>query len=66
MKNELNPYQMAIFKIKKSGDDAKIEQMINWSIFSYLITYVDENSCSDANPSLMVKPLDHRKHKRFV
>ena len=36
---------------KKSMDDAKIEQMVNLSIFSDLIKYVDESSCSDAIPS---------------
>ena len=34
--NEINPSQMAILN-KKSREDAKIEQMINWSIFSDLI-----------------------------
>ena len=62
--NESNPYQMAIFN-KKSRDDAKIEQMINWSINSDLIKYVDGSSCSDVTPSLMVKPLDDRKHERL-
>ena len=61
--NEINPYQMAILN-KKSRDDAKIEQMINWSIFGDLIKYVDGSSCSDATPSLSVNPLDDRKHKR--
>ena len=59
-----NPYQMTILN-KKSRDDAKIEQMINWSIFSDLIKYVDGGSCSDAISSLTVKPLDDRKHKRL-
>ena len=62
--NESNPYQMAILN-KKSRDDAKIEQMINWSIFSDLIKYVDGSFCSDVTPSLMVRPLDDRKHKRL-
>ena len=44
---------MAILN-KKSRDDTKIEQMINWSIFSDLIKYVDGSSCSDAIPSLTV------------
>ena len=39
--------------------------MVNWSIFSDLINYVDGSSCSDAIPSLMVRPLDDRKHKRL-
>ena len=62
--NELNPYQMAILN-KKFRDETKIEQMINWSIFSDLIKYVDESSCSDVIFSLTVKPLDNRKHKRL-
>ena len=62
--NELNPYQMAILN-KKSKDDVKIEQIINWSIFSDLIKYVDCSSCSDVTPSLTVRPLDDRKHKRL-
>ena len=62
--NESNLYQMAILK-KKSRDDTKIEQMINWSIFSDLIKYVDGSSCSNVAPSLIIKPLDDRKHKRL-
>ena len=62
--NELNPYQVANLN-KKSRDDAKIDQMINWSIFSDLIKYVDGSSCSDVTSSLMVRPLDDRKHKRL-
>ena len=37
--------------------------MINWSIFSDKIKYV--NSCSSMNPSLTIRPLDDRKHKRL-
>ena len=61
--NESNPYQMVILNMK-SRNETTIEQMINWSIFSYLIKYVDGSSCSDVIPSLTVKPLDDRKHKR--
>ena len=39
--------------------------MINWSILSDLIKYIDGSSCSDMTPSLTVKPLDYRKHKRL-
>ena len=39
--------------------------MINWSIFSDLIKYVDGSSCLDIIPSLTVKCLDDRKHKRL-
>ena len=49
-KNDSNPYQMSILN-KKSRDDAKIEQMVNWSIFSDLIKYIDGSSCSDTIPS---------------
>ena len=40
--DEIDPnlYQMAISN-KTSWDDTKIEQMINWSILSDLIKYVD-------------------------
>ena len=61
---ELNPYQMAILN-KTSRDDTKAEQMINWSILSELIKYIDGSSCSDMIPSLTVKALDYRKHKRL-
>ena len=62
--NEPNHYQMAILN-RKSRDEAKVEQMISWSIFSDLINYVDGSSCSDVIPSLTVKPLDDTKHKRL-
>ena len=62
--NESNPYQMGILN-KTSRDDTKIEQMINWSILCDLIKYIDGSSCSDIVPSLTVKPLDYRKHKRL-
>ena len=39
--------------------------MINWSILSDLIKYVDGNSCSDTIPSLTMRPLDYIKHKRL-
>ena len=53
---------MAILN-KRPKDDAKTEQMINWSIFSDKIKYV--NLCSSMNPSLTIRPLDDRKHKRL-
>ena len=61
--SEINPYQLAISN-KKSKEDAKIEQMINWSICSNRITYVDGSFCS-ATPSLTIRPLDDKKHKRL-
>ena len=62
--SELNPYQIAILN-KKSKDDAKIEQMINWSIFSDRIIYVDWSFCSSITPCLTIRPLDDKKHKRL-
>ena len=35
----------------------------NWSILSDLIKYIDR--CLDMAPSLTVKPLDYRQHKRL-
>ena len=62
--NEISPYQMAILNMK-SRKYVKIEQIINWFIFSDLIKYVDGSSCSDITPSLSVEPLDDRKHERL-
>ena len=53
--SELNPYQLAILN-KKSNKDAKIEQMINWSIFGDRITYVDGRFCS-ATPKFDYKSI---------
>ena len=39
--------------------------MINWSILSDLIKYIGRSSCSDMIPSLTVKPLDYKQHKRL-
>ena len=61
---ESNPNQMTILN-KTSRDDTKIEQMINWSILSDSIKYIDKSTCSDMIPSLIVRPLDYRKHKRL-
>ena len=59
---EANPYQMVILnKIYKEG--IKTEQMIHWSILSDLIKYIDESL--DMAPSLTVKLLDYRQHKRL-
>ena len=52
---------MAILN-KKPKEDARAEQMINWSIFSDKIKYA--NSCVSMNPSLTIKPLEDRKHER--
>ena len=53
---------MAILN-KTSKDDIKTEQMINWSILSDLIKYIERSSCSDIIPSLTVKLLDYKQHK---
>ena len=47
---------------KKPKEDARAEQMINWSIFSDKIKYV--NSYVSMNPSLTIRPLEDRKYKR--
>ena len=60
--SDLNPYQMAILN-RRPKDDAETEQMINWSIFSDKITYL--NSCANMNSSLTIRPLEERKHKRL-
>ena len=54
---------MAILN-KVSKDGIKTEQMIHWSILSDLIKYIDGSS--DMIPSLTVKPLDYRQHKRLL
>ena len=59
---ETNPYQMAILN-KVYNNDIKTEQMIHWSILSDLIKYIDGSL--DMTPSLTVKPLDYRQHKRL-
>ena len=53
---------MAILN-KRPKEDAKTEQMINWSIFSDKIKYV--NSYVSMNPSLTIRLLEDRKHKRL-
>ena len=59
---DLNPYQKAILN-NKPKEDARAEQMINWSVFSDKIKYV--NSYVSMNPSLTIRPLEDRKHKRL-
>ena len=61
--SDLNPYQMAILN-KKPKEDARAEQMINWSIFGDKIKYV--NSYVSMNPSLTIKSLEDKKHKTFM
>ena len=57
-----NPYQVAILN-KKPKEDTRAEQMINWSIFSDKMKYL--NSYVSMNPSLTIRPLEDRKHKRL-
>ena len=56
---------MAILN-KTFKDDIKTEQMINWSIVSDLIKYIDRSSYSDMIPSLAVKPLGYKQHKGYI
>ena len=57
-----NPCQVVILN-KRNKDDIKTEQMIQWSILSDLIKYIDGGL--DMAPRLTVKPLDYREHKRL-
>ena len=58
----VNPYQKAISNAK-FRDENKIEQMINWSIFSDKIRYLD--SCTNVTPKLTIRPLEERNHRRL-
>ena len=58
----VNPYQKAISNAN-SRDENKIKQMINWSIFSNKIRYVD--SCMNVTPRLTIRPLEEKKHRRL-
>ena len=57
-----NPYQKSITNAD-SRDENKIEQMINWSIFSNKIRYID--SCMNETPRLTIRPLKEKKHGRL-
>ena len=57
-----NPYQKAITNINIK-DENKVEQMINWSIFSDKIRYVDTNMSE--TPKLTIRPLEEKKHRRI-
>ena len=57
-----NPYQKAITNINIK-DENKIEQMINWSIFSDKIRYVD--SSMNDTPKLTIRPLEENKHRQL-
>ena len=55
-----NPYQKAITNINIK-DNNKVEQMINWSIFSDKLRYVD--SSINETPKLTIRPLEENKHR---
>ena len=57
-----NPYQKAITNIN-TKDENKVEQMINWSIFSDKLRYVD-SSINDT-PKLTIRPLEENKHRQL-
>ena len=57
-----NPYQKAITNINIK-DDNKVEQMINWSIFSDKLRYVD--SSINETPKLTISPLEENKHRQL-
>ena len=58
----VNPYHKAISNADVR-DENKIEQMINWSIFSDKIRYVD--SSMNVTPNFTIKPLEEKKHRRL-
>ena len=57
-----NPYQKAITNINIK-DENKIDQMINWSIFSDKLRYVD--SSINETPKLIIRPLEENKHRQL-
>ena len=60
--SDINPYQKAILN-EGPREENKIEQMINWSICSDKIRYVD--SCVNITPRLSVRPLEEKKHRKL-
>ena len=58
----VNPYQKVISN-GSPKDENKIEQMINWSIFSDKIRYVD--SCMNKMPRLTIRPLEEKKQRKL-
>ena len=58
----MNPYQKVISNASPK-DENKIEQMINWSIFSDKIRHVD--SCMNMTPRLTIIPLEEKKHRKL-
>ena len=55
-----NPYQKAITNIN-TKDENKVDQMINWSIFSDKLRYVD--SSINEMSKLIIRPLEENKHR---
>ena len=55
-----NHYQKAITDINIK-DESKVDQMINWSIFSDKLRYVD--SSMNETPKLTIRPLEENKHR---
>ena len=55
-----NSYQKAITNIN-TKDESKVDQMINWSIFSDKLRYVD--SSINEMPKLTIRPLEENKHR---
>ena len=55
-----NPYQKVITNINIK-DESKVDQMINWSIFSDKLRYVD-SSINDTS-KLTIRPLEENKHR---
>ena len=58
----VNPHQKVISNANPR-DKNRIEQMINWSIFSEKIRYVD--SCMNVTPRLTIRPLEEKKHRKL-
>ena len=57
-----NPYQKAITNIN-TKDKNKVDQMINWSIFSDKLRYVD--SSVNEMSKLIIRPLEENKHRQL-
>ena len=55
-----NPYQKAITNINIK-DENKVDQMINWSIFSDKLRYID--SSMNYTSKLTIRPLEENKHR---
>ena len=58
----MNPYQKVISSESPKNKN-KIEQMINWSIFSERIKYID--SCMNITSGLTIKRLEEKKHRKL-